>query len=98
MTRLTAGFLCKILLKGGRISPEQAREKRAKQDAQRMKLLKARGETLRRGRMHIENEVSAIEVAASLNLETPGASYLRQHTSCNYAPGPRYQFPRRSSA
>jgi hypothetical protein len=42
-----------------------------------MKLLKARGGILRRGRMHIENEVSAIEVAASLNLEIQGASYFR---------------------
>jgi general secretion pathway protein E len=38
-----------------------------------MKLLKARGETLHRGRVRLEEEVSAIEVAASLNLETPGA-------------------------
>ncbi|MEK6699834.1 MAG: ATPase, T2SS/T4P/T4SS family [Nitrospirota bacterium] len=73
MTRLTTDLLCDILLKAGRISPEQAREIKVKQDVQRMKLLKARGETLHRGRMHIEDEVSAIEVAASLNLEVPGA-------------------------
>ena len=73
MTKLTTDFLCEILLKAGKISPEQAREIRVKQDAQRMKLLKARGETLRRGRMHIEDEVSAIEVAASLNFEVPDA-------------------------
>jgi general secretion pathway protein E len=73
MTKLTTDFLCEILLKAGKISPEQAREIKAKQDVQRMKLLKARGETLHRGRMHIEDEVSAIEVAASLNYEAPGA-------------------------
>jgi general secretion pathway protein E len=73
MTRLTTDFLCEILLKAGKISPEQAREIRTKQDGQRMKLLRARGETLNRGRMCIEDEVSAIEVAASLNLEMPGA-------------------------
>jgi general secretion pathway protein E len=73
MTKLTTDLLCEILLKAGKIAPEQAREIRVKQDVQRMKLLKARGETLHRGRMHIEDEVSAIEVAASLNLEAPGA-------------------------
>jgi general secretion pathway protein E len=55
------------------ITAEQAREIKVKQDVQRMKVLKARGETLHRGRMHIEDEVSAIEVAASLDLEMPGA-------------------------
>lgn len=69
MTKLTTNLLCDILVKSGRITPEQAREIKVKQDVQRMKLLKARGETLHRGRMHIEDEVSAIEVAASLNLE-----------------------------
>jgi general secretion pathway protein E len=76
MTKLTTDFLCEILLKAGKLSPEQAREIRIKQDGQRMRLLRARGETLQRGRMHIEEEVSAIEVAASLNLETPGAPGL----------------------
>jgi len=73
MTKLTTDFLCEILLKAGKISPEQVRELRSKQDVQRMKLLKARGETLHRGRMRIEDEVSAIEAAASLNFEVPGA-------------------------
>jgi general secretion pathway protein E len=73
MTRLTIDLLCEILLKTGKISPEQAREVKMKQDVQRMKLLKARGETLHRGRMRIEEEISAIEVAASHNLEIPGA-------------------------
>jgi general secretion pathway protein E len=73
MTKLTTDLLCEILLKAGKISPEQAREIRAKQDVQRMKLLKAKGENLHRGRMHIEDEVSAIEVAASLNYEVPCA-------------------------
>ncbi len=73
MTKLTTDFLCDILLKAGKITPEQVREIRSKQDVQRMRLLKARGETLHRGRMNIEDEVSAIEVAASLNFEVPGA-------------------------
>ncbi len=73
MTRLTTDFLCEILTKAGKLSSEQAREIKVKQDVQRMKLLRAKGETLHRGRMHIEDEVSAIEVAASLNVEMPGA-------------------------
>ncbi|HEX9021682.1 MAG TPA: ATPase, T2SS/T4P/T4SS family [Nitrospirota bacterium] len=73
MKKLTTDLLSEILMKAGTLSAEQAREIRVKQDVQRMKLLKARGETLHRGRMHIEDEVSAIEVAASLNLEAPGA-------------------------
>jgi general secretion pathway protein E len=73
MTKLTTDYLSDILLKAGKLTPEQAREIKIKQDVQRMKLLKARGETLGRGRMHLEEEVSAIEVAASLNLEIPGA-------------------------
>jgi len=72
MTRLTTDYLCDVLLKAGKISPEQAREIKVKQDGQRMRLLKARGEA-HRGRMRLEEEVSAIEVAASLNLEMPGA-------------------------
>jgi general secretion pathway protein E len=72
MTKLTTDFLCEILIKAGKISPEQSREIKVKQDGQRMKLLKARGETLHRGRMRLEDEVSAIEVAASLNFELPG--------------------------
>ena len=72
MTKLTTELLCEILLKAGKISLEQAREIKAKQDGQRMKLLKARGETLHRGRMRLEDEISAIEVAASLNLQMPG--------------------------
>jgi general secretion pathway protein E len=74
MTKLTTDFLSEILIKVGKLSPEQAREIKVKQDVQRMKLLRARGETLHRGRVHIEDEVSAIEVAASLNLEMPGAA------------------------
>src|SRR5512147_146210 len=73
MKRLTTDLLCDILTKAGKLTPAQAKEITVKQDVQRMKLLKARGETLHRGRMHIEDEVSAIEVAASLNLELPGA-------------------------
>jgi len=73
MTKLTTDYLSDILLKACMISPEQAREIKVKQDVQRMKLLKARGETLHRGRVHIEEEVSAIEVAASLELEIPGS-------------------------
>jgi general secretion pathway protein E len=73
MTKLTTDFLCDILIRAGKLTPEQAREIKIKQDVQRMKLLKARGEALHRGRVHIEDEVSAIEVAASLNLEIPGA-------------------------
>ncbi len=76
MTKLTVDFLCDILLKAGKLGPEQAREIKVKQDVQRMKLLRARGESLQRGRMRLEEEVSAVEVAASLNLETPGAPGL----------------------
>jgi general secretion pathway protein E len=73
MTKLTTDVLSEILIKAGKLTPEQAREIKIKQDVQRMKVLKARGDTIPRGRMHIEDEVSAIEVAASLNLEIPGA-------------------------
>ncbi len=73
MTKLTTNLLCDILIKAGKLNPEQAREINIKQDAQRMKLLKARGDSLQRGRVHIEDEISAIEVASSLNLEIPGA-------------------------
>ncbi len=73
MTKLTTDMLCDILIKAGKLSPEQARELKVKQDVQRMKLLKARGDTFHRSRMHMEDEVSAIEVAASMNLEIPGA-------------------------
>ncbi|HAS53237.1 MAG TPA: hypothetical protein DCS42_03420, partial [Nitrospiraceae bacterium] len=69
MQRLTVDLLNEILLKAGYLSPEQAREIKVKQDVQRMKVLKARGETLHRGRVHIEDEVSVIEVAASLGFE-----------------------------
>lgn len=67
MTKLTTELLSEILIKAGKLSPEQAREIKIKQDVQRMKVLKARGETLHRGRMRLEDEVSAIEVTASLN-------------------------------
>jgi general secretion pathway protein E len=73
MTKLTADFLCEILTGAGKLRPDHAREVKAKQDTQRMKLLRARGETLRRGRMRIEEEVSAIEVAASLSIEDASA-------------------------
>ncbi len=76
MTKLTTDLLCDILIKAGKLTLEQAREIKVKQDVQRMKLLKARGESLNRGRMHLEDEVSAIEVAASLNFEIPGAPGL----------------------
>jgi general secretion pathway protein E len=72
ITRLTTDILSDILIKAKKISPEQAREIKIKQDVQRMKVLKARGETLHRGRMHIEDEVSAIEVTASFEFEAPG--------------------------
>jgi general secretion pathway protein E len=74
MTRLTTDVLCDILVKAKKVTPEQAREIRIKQDVQRMKLLKARGETVHRGRMHLEEEISAIEAAASLDLDMAGAS------------------------
>jgi len=73
MTKLTTDLLSEILIAAGKLSPEQAREIKIKQDVQRMKVLKARGETVHRGRMRLEDEVSSIEVAASLNLEMPGA-------------------------
>jgi len=73
MTKLTTNLLCDILIKAGKLNPEQAREINIKQDTQRMRLLKARGDSLQRGRVHIEDEISAIEVASSLNLEIPGA-------------------------
>ena len=69
MTRLTTDKLGEILLKTGKLTPEQAKEIRIKQDHQRMKILKARGETIHRGRVHLEDEVSAIEVAASMEFE-----------------------------
>lgn len=71
MNRLTTETLCDILLKMKKITPEQAREIKLKQDVQRMKILKARGESVHKGRVHLEEEVSAIEVAASLAIETP---------------------------
>ena len=73
MTRLTTDKLGEILLQAGKLTPEQAKEIRIKQDHQRMKILKARGETIHRGRVHLEEEVSAIEVAASLEFELAGA-------------------------
>ena len=72
IAKLTTDLLCEILLKAKKITPEQAREIRIKQDVQRMKLLKARGETVHRGRMHLEEEVSAIEAAASMDAGLPG--------------------------
>jgi general secretion pathway protein E len=72
MTKLTVDFLSEILIKAGKLTPEQAREIKIKQDVQRMKLLKARGDSVPRGRVHLEDEVSSIEVAASLSLEDPG--------------------------
>jgi len=73
MTKLTTDLLSEILITAGKLSPEQAREIKIKQDVQRMKVLRARGETAHRGRMRLEDEVSSIEVAASLNIEIPGA-------------------------
>ncbi len=72
MTKLTTDLLSEILISAGKLNPEQAREMKIKQDVQRMKVLKARGESVHRGRMRLEDEVSSIEVAASLNLEMPG--------------------------
>ena len=62
-----------MLLKAGVVTPEQAKEIRIKQDHQRMKILKARGETVHRGRLNLEEEVSAVEVAASLEFEPVNA-------------------------
>ncbi len=76
MTKLSIDQLCEILVKQGKLAPEQVREITLKQDVQRMKLLKARGETPRRGRLHLADEVSAIEVAASLCMEVPGSTGL----------------------
>jgi general secretion pathway protein E len=73
MTKLTTDLLCEILIKEEKLSPEQASEIKVKQGVQRMKVLKARGDVSHRGRVHIEEEVSAIEVVSSLNLEIPGA-------------------------
>jgi len=73
MTRLTTDKLGEILLKAGKLTPEQAKEIRIKQDHQRMKILKSRGETIHRGRVHLEDEVSAIEVAASMEFELADA-------------------------
>ena len=73
MTRLTTEKLGEILLQAGKLTLEQAKEIRIKQDHQRMKILKARGETIHRGRVHLEGEVSAIEVAASLEFEQADA-------------------------
>ncbi len=73
MTKLTTDLLGEILVTSGKLSPEQAREIKIKQDLQRMKALKSRGETMHRGRMRLEDEVSSIEVVASLNLEIQGA-------------------------
>jgi general secretion pathway protein E len=78
ITRLTTDLLCEILLQANKVTPEQAREIRIKQDVQRMKLLKARGETVHRGRIHLEEEISAIEAAASLDLEMPGGKVLTE--------------------
>jgi general secretion pathway protein E len=72
MNRLTIDMLCDILQKAGSVSPEQAKEIRLKQDHQRMKILRNRGESVHRGRVHLEEEVSPIEVAASLELEASG--------------------------
>jgi general secretion pathway protein E len=73
MNRLTIDTLCDILLKAGTITQEQVKEVRLKQDHQRMKILRARGESVHRGRVHLEEEVSPIEVAASFDLAMPGA-------------------------
>ncbi|HWR73847.1 MAG TPA: ATPase, T2SS/T4P/T4SS family, partial [Nitrospirota bacterium] len=73
MNRLTTEILCDILLKVKKITPDQAREIKLKQDVQRMKVLKARGESVHKGRVYLEEEVSAIEVAASLALEAQDA-------------------------
>jgi general secretion pathway protein E len=73
MTKLTTDLLCEILIKNEKLNPEQAREIKVKQDIQRMKVLKTRGDVSHRGRVHIEDEVSAIEVVSSLNMEIPGA-------------------------
>jgi general secretion pathway protein E len=72
MTKLTIDLLGEILIKAGKLNPEQIRDIKIKQDVQRMKVLKARGETVHRGRIRLEDEVSSIEVAASLNMEIPG--------------------------
>ncbi len=68
MNRLTTDILCDLLLKAKEITAEQAREIKLKQDHQRMRILRSRGESVHRGRVHLEEEVSAIEVAASFEL------------------------------
>ncbi len=73
MNRLTTDILCDILLKVKKITPDQAREIKLKQDVQRMKVLKTRGESVHKGRVYLEEEVSAIEVAASLALAAQDA-------------------------
>src|SRR5512138_3351474 len=74
MMKLTTDILCDILLRAKEITPEQAREIKLKQDHQRMKILRSRGETVHRGRVHLEEEVSAIEVAASHELPSAAAA------------------------
>ncbi len=74
MTKLTTDMVCEILLKAKVITTEQAKEIKLKQDHQRMKIMKARGESIHRGRVHLEDEVSAIEVAASLDYDVAGAA------------------------
>ncbi len=72
MNRLTTDILAGILLKAGKITPDQAKDLKLKQDVQRMKVMKARGEHPR-GRTHLEDEVSAIEAAAAMELPAADA-------------------------
>ncbi|MDH4161528.1 MAG: GspE/PulE family protein [Nitrospirota bacterium] len=74
MNKLTTDILCDILLKAKEITAEQAREIKLKQDHQRMKILRSRGESVHRGRVHLEEEVSAIEVAASFEFPSAAAA------------------------
>jgi len=66
-------MLSDILLRAGKIGPEQAKAIKLMRDVQRMKILKVQGDHLR-GREHLEDEVSAVEVAVSLAPEVPGES------------------------
>ena len=74
MTKLSVDMLCQILLKAQKITPVQAKEIKAKQDVQRIKLLKAKGTTASRGKSNVDCDVSPIEIAASLSLDIPNSS------------------------
>ena len=74
MTKLSIDMLCQILLKAQKVTPVQAKEIKAKQDVQRMKLLKAKGITASRSKANVDCDVSPVEIAASLAIEIPDSS------------------------